>query len=184
LLYCCSERRLRGAVASERGLRGAVDLDILHVTCEGWHKYCLEGLFGSKCVSTQAQKRKNKRQHKEVNHQTERVHVAKEHADDRVSSCVFTDKMQKQFDELTIHNRRALQHPSDRNFPHQYFSSGSCSQAIKPGNERQGVVLLIMIMFCSIDGDQFENAMGQETFGLYTCTIELLVMLEQYSKAR
>jgi hypothetical protein len=44
-----------------RGLRAAVSIDFLHVIQEGWHLYCLEGIFGAKRVFKKVQKKNAKK---------------------------------------------------------------------------------------------------------------------------
>ena len=166
----------------------------------GFYIYALEGLFGSKKASVK-QKAKAKRANKQQENFQE---INDESSDNDSESCdstdiddnignsthnIFNGEECDQFDQDAIAFGKLLQRQSDRDRGRCFFPTGITGDKKKNGHEMQGVVLVILTVFLSVQFGKFQHLFGGEHIGALRITkwiilLEYIMMVEEFLKSK
>ena len=184
------------------GVNGSVPADLLHTLQHGLYLYMFEELLNSKQLKLLPDEIPNKRNKpclkyrkgkltKKVvdNNDDDDTYDSSEsrvivYTDDQKSkNNVFDNKRCDRVDNLARIIGKQLQHQSDRDLPITYFSSGITSEKKKQAQQEQGVIIVWMFIFLSVDKKDFISLFGQPRYNNWLYVMERLLMIEQFMKA-
>ena len=150
-----------------RGLFGALCADILHCLQHGLFVYAHQELFSSK------QAKSNKKQ--TLNDSEDLLQT------DFGNKNVFSKLYNKRFENLASKYGYYLSHQSDRDLPRTHLYSNYTTTTRKTANEMSGVLLVILIIFMTNEGEtKLDQAMKDIQISKFIHLLELLLMLENF----
>ena len=167
----------------KRGFRAALPFDILHTLQLGWMMYIIQGIFNTQ-ILTSKEKKKEELHLKNGSNKKAYYNAKDDDEKKKTSWNVFSDNRKKEFDVLVDIYGSRLQRQSDRNLPRTHFPKGVCADQKRKGHKMSGVILTILIVLLSYNGDAFETKMGSLLFANYVHLMEIILMLEQFLRQR
>ncbi len=182
----------------ERGLHGCTPAELLHAVQLGIFERCIESVFGAKKTAKKGSKRERSGKAKAVSNSGE-VMKAMTH-EDASSRNVFSKKAKGRVDELAKKLHRYLRWQSDGDLPRTSFPSGITNLSKMQGNERSGVLLILLIVLVldhwalyrrrgkgaikPTEEGYFEDAFGIQRHANIIKSLYLLLAFEAHMKMR
>ena len=189
----------------ERGLHGCTPAELLHAIQLGIFERSIESAFGAKRARKEA-KRKNKKsgkrdsdgKPKSIAGSGEVMEALKQ--EDASSRNIFNKKAKERVDMLAKQLHRYLRWQSDGDLPRTSFPNGITNLSKMQGNERSGVLLILLIVLImdhwalyrrtdkgAVKSNQpgyFEDAFGTSRNANVIKSLYLLLSFEAHMKLR
>jgi Plavaka transposase len=151
-----------------RGLFGGTCADVLHCLQHGLFNYAHQALF----------QRRQSTNKNEIDQE--------DNYNENSTGCrkVFSSKYIKRFDKLATRYGLYLSHQSDRQLPRTHIHTNYTTTTRKNANEMSGVLLVILIVFMTDEGEtKLDDAMAEIQSAKFIHLLELLLMLENFCLA-
>ena len=98
------------------------------------------------------------------------------------TSSVFSEKYCKAIDKLFRKYGFYLMHHSDRCLPRTHIQSNYTSVGYKNANEMSGILLVLLTVFSTSEGNIIDEKLGNRRTAQYIHIIELMLMTEMFCK--